>query len=301
MELLYFVIAACVSAIPLLLLSFYRWHHIRKDKISPFTDNFLRSPGQSLNEQIQSVSDEITIYSCLAVILPLLILIIFFILNFNFKYFIVIMVVFELYFFIKLWKALNDRRKLRLGYDGEIAVGQELNMLMLEGYHVFHDLVTDKINKFNIDHIIVGSSGVYAVETKTRSKSRTKKKYEPATVIYDGICIKFPNYSDTDSLKQARLNAIYLQKWLTSSVGESVNAEAILTIPGWYVERKSPPRGVHVLNPKQIKAILKSQKEKQLSHNMVQRIVHQLEQKCRDVEPISVQIEKEDRKQTEAF
>jgi hypothetical protein len=72
-----------------------------------------------------------------------------------------------------------------------------------------------------------------------------------------------------------------------------INVEAILTIPGWYVERKSPARGVNVLNPKQIKAFLNSQKEKPLSETMVQRIVHQLDQKCRNVEPVTVQLQTE--------
>ena len=297
MQLLYFPIAICFFAIPLLFMFFYRWYQARKNKRAPFTDKFLRSPGQSLNEQIQSVSEEITINYNYVTILPLFILTPVFIFHFNFIYFIAIMVLFELFSFRKLWKYLNERRRLRLGYDGEVAVGQELNLLMLEGYHVFHDLVTDKLHKFNIDHIIVGSSGVYAVETKTRSKSRIKKKNESATVIYDGNALNFPHYSDTASLKQARLNALTLQKWLTSAVGERVEVEAILTIPGWFVERKAPPRGVNVLNPKQIKTFLKSKKEMPLSDTLVQRIVHQLDQRCRDVEPITVQIDNEAKKQ----
>ena len=291
MPFLYFAIAICFFVIPLLFFSFYRWHHSRENKRAPFTDKFLRSPGQSLNEQIQLVSDEITAYSSFLMIFPMFALAVAIIFNQGLTYYVVIIILFELFFFTKLWKYLNKRRSLRLGYDGEIAVGQELNLLMLEGYHVFHDLVVDRIKKFNIDHIIVGSSGVYAVETKTRSKSRIKKKNESANVIYDGNALNFPHYSDTASLKQARLNALTLQKWLTSAVGEQVNVEAILTIPGWYVERKAPPRGVHVLNPKQIKTFLKSKKETPLSDSMVQRIVHQLDQKCRDVEPITVQIE----------
>jgi hypothetical protein len=74
MELLYFVIAICAFAIPLLFLSFYRWHQNRENKRTPFTDNFLRSPGQSLHEKIKSVSDEIIIYSSQVVILPVFIL-----------------------------------------------------------------------------------------------------------------------------------------------------------------------------------------------------------------------------------
>ena len=301
MKIPYFFIAFCFFFIPLLFIFYYRWHHARKNKRAPFTDKFLRSPGQSLNEQIQSVSEDINIYSGTVMSLPFLILSIALILNLKLILFISFITLFEIYYFFRLWRAFNKRRLLRLGYDGEVAVGQELNLLMLDGCHVFHDLVTEKIKKFNIDHIIVGGSGVYAVETKTRSKSRIKKENESANVIYDGKSLIFPHYSDTDSLKQARLNAIHLQKWLTGAVGEQVEVEAILTIPGWFVERRSAPRGVHVLSPKEIKTFLKSKKETPLSDTLVRRIVHQLDQKCRDVDPITVQIDSEAKKRTEAF
>ena len=57
----------------------------------------------------------------------------------------------------------------------------------------------------------------------------------------------------------------------------------MVTIPGWYVERKSP-NGVAVLNPKQVKAYLDAKREEVLSDSMIKRICHQLEQKCRDVD-----------------
>lgn len=294
MQLSYFVLVICSFAIPLLFFSFYRWHNTRKNKQAPFTEKFLRSPGQSLNEQIQSVSEYITIYAGYVMTVPLFILSTVVIFNLNLIYFFVMIVIFESFYFRQLWKALTRRRLLRLGYDGEVAVGQELNLLMLDGYHVFHDfLVKDRIIKFNIDHIIVGSTGVYAVETKARSKSSVKKRTHKATVFYDGNGLKFPNYFDTDSLIQARLRADHLEEWLTSAIGEEISVKAVLTIPGWYVERKSSPRGVHVLNPKQIKAFLNSQKEKTLSDTMIRRIVHQLDQKCRDIHPITVQMQAE--------
>ncbi len=291
MELLYFAIAICTFLLPLAFLSFYRWYNQRKNKRAPFTDKFLRSPGQSLMEQIQTVSDDVNVYASTSMTAPLFIMFAANILKTNIPYYVFILAVSEVILLGKLWRSLNKRNLLRLGYDGETAVGQELNLLMLDGYRVFHDLVTDKLKKFNIDHIIVGASGVYAVETKARSKSKIKKGNDAATVVYDGKAVNFPYYSDTDSLKQARLNAVYLEKWLTGAVGETVTVEALLTIPGWFVERKAPPRGVHVLNPKQIKTFLKSKKEKPLSDSMVQRIVHQLDQKCRNVDPVTIQVE----------
>jgi hypothetical protein len=57
----------------------------------------------------------------------------------------------------------------------------------------------------------------------------------------------------------------------------------VVTIPGWYVERKSL-NGVLVLNPKEVKPHIGSKKEVVLSDSMIKRICHQLEQKCRDVD-----------------
>lgn len=294
--------ASCGFMIPLSFLWFYRWKRNRRNRRAPFTEKFLRSPGQSLNEQIQLLSEDILSIVFTSALLPILIFSLLILVHgimqikqLNLLIVLVIIAGAEVLSFVKLWKSLNKRNNLRLGYDGEVAVGQELNQLMLAGYHVFHDMVVDKIRKFNIDHIIVGSSGVYAVETKTRSKSILKKKNESANVIYDGNALNFPHYTDRASVKQARLNAAYLQKWLASAVGEPAAVEAILTIPGWFVERKAPPGGVHVLNPKQIKTFFKSKKERPLSDSMVQRIVHQLDQKCRDIDPVTVQIEKDNK------
>ena len=41
-------------------------------------------------------------------------------------------------------------------------------------------------DKFNIDHVIIGPAGVYAVETKARRKPETGKGRSDARVVYDG-------------------------------------------------------------------------------------------------------------------
>jgi hypothetical protein len=87
----------------------------------------------------------------------------------------------------------------------------------------------------------------------------------------------------TESIDQTKAQANWLSKWLSSAVGDPVKVSPMVTIPGWYVERKSP-NGVAVLNPKQVKAYLDAKREEVLSDSMIKRICHQLEQKCRDVD-----------------
>jgi hypothetical protein len=189
-----------------------------------------------------------------------------------------ILIVFILYKTLKLFK---ERRNLRLGYEGEIAVGQELNQLMLEGNHVYHDFPADK---FNIDHIVVGRSGIFAVETKARSKPTSKNRNEDATVEYNGKLLMFPNGDDYKIIEQAERQTSWLSKWISSAIGEQVAARAIVALPGWFVKRTSAD-GISVVNPKQFPSLFKHIKPRTLTDDMISRIVHQLEQKCRDVVP----------------
>ena len=83
---------------------------------------------------------------------------------------------------------------------------------MLEGNHVYHDFPADK---FNIDHIVVGRSGIFAVETKARSKPTSKNRNEDATVEYNGKMLMFPNGDDYKIIEQAERQTSWLSKWMT--------------------------------------------------------------------------------------
>ena len=85
--------------------------------------------------------------------------------------------------------------------------------------------------------------------------------------------------ADAYGIEQARRNAGTLADWLSKAVGERVEATGILTLPGWWVQRKAPCRGVDILNPKEIGRRCAAAKEV-LSENLVQRVVYQLEQRC---------------------
>ena len=185
------------------------------------------------------------------------------------------------YFLFNLVKSLNLRRSYQLGYEGEIAVGQELNQLMPEGYRVYHDFPA---KNFNIDHIVVGSSGVFAVETKARSKMPSDNSNIDYKVTYDGNRLHFPRGTDIKSIQQAKRQAEWLSKWLQRAVGEAVRVRPVVALPGWFVDVVASG-GIPVINPKNFRLIAKSKNGGNLSDQMISRIVHQLEQKCRDVEP----------------
>jgi hypothetical protein len=195
---------------------------------------------------------------------------------------IALVLLFMIYLGYSLFKSLNQRRQYQLGFDGERYVGQELNQLMLQGYRVFHDFPAEG---FNIDHVLVGPSGVYAVETKARRKPRTSNASEDATVYYDGQTLSFPQWKETQPIDQAIRQAKWLAKWLTQATGEDIKVKALLALPGWYV-KKTSREGIWVGNPKMLKHQLPRESKKVLSEKKIQAICHQLNQRCRDVEPM---------------
>jgi hypothetical protein len=258
----------------------------------PFTQNLHRAPGQSLLKNLDHLNHEIMIYASYVFIIPILSYAAYIsdlYINkktsslFSSGILCAFVLVFIGYSFYRLTGFLHQRRLVRLGYDGEVTVGQQLNQLLRDGYYVYHDFPAEK---FNIDHIVVGRKGVFAVETKSRSKPNSDRRKEDATVEYNGRILLFPKWKDTETLAQVKRQSSWLSKWLESAIGEPMAVRGIVALPGWYVKRTSP-NGIPVVNPKQFPSLFAYIQSRELSEETIKRIVHQLEQKCRDVEPAS--------------
>ena len=59
--------------------------------------------------------------------------------------------------------------KYRMGLEGERYVGEMLNKISSDTIKVFHDIPGDR---FNVDHIIVSTRGVFAIETKHYDRTK---------------------------------------------------------------------------------------------------------------------------------
>lgn len=271
-----------------------KFYHAKKNRRSPFTEKFLRAPGQSLLQAIEDVNMELAAYIMMMVCMPFILYgalvsdLYFREKQFNVLFvwpYIVIALAFWGYFLFKMVRLFNSRRAMRLGYDGEVATGQELNRMMLQGYYVYHDFVADK---FNIDHIAIGPAGVFAVETKGRAKPVSGKGAADAKVIYDGKRLQFPKWIEVKPLEQAKNQAQWLERWLSSATGEKTYAQPVLALPGWYVERISSD-GIPVINPKLFKSIVKPVNGIVLDERRIKSIVHQIEQRCKNIESRAVE------------
>lgn len=267
-----------------------RKKRMRTEKRSPINGQLLREPGHSLRLQIDDLRGDLEAGVLLASMLPVLLMALALgqahingvdsILRFLPLY-VLVPIVAVGYVIWKLWKDAQRLDRLRTGLDGEIAVGQELNRLMLQGAIVFHDVPGES---FNIDHVVVCTSGVFAVETKGYTKTNGKGGSDEATVEYDGKILRFPRWVSYKPLEQASRQASWLSKWLTNAVGSPVRAQPIVALPGWFVRRTG--RGeVWVYSGKELVGLPKVRSARSLLEQDVQRISHQLEQRCRTVMP----------------
>ncbi len=265
--------------------------HIRLKSLRPsFKKNLLRIPGGSLLRRLDNLNEQINLYGVYVIVLPLII----YSTLISYSYFtdtkpspsviwisILSGTAIIAYFVFALVKLLSQRRSIRLGYEGELAVGQELNRLMLQGYWVYHDFPAAT---FNIDHIVVGSSGVFAVETKTRAQGTARNRSLEATVTYDGRMLTYADTTDFETIEQAEQQADWLSTWLETATGEPIAVRAIVTLPGWVVKRTSAD-GIPVVNPRQFASLFEHIKPRPLSEKMLNSIRDQLEQKCRNMAP----------------
>lgn len=223
---------------------------------SPIKDKPLRLPGQSLEEERLKLFEE-------QVETPLLFAVLFLVLAslewarylwdrppYPFAFTIVAV----LSFGFVLWRISKARwrmQALKLGIEGEKAVGQFLERLREHGYQVFHDLVG---TGFNVDHVLIGPAGVFTVETKTWSKPVKGE----ARIRFDGSQVTAASREPArDPIIQARAQSAWLKGLLSESTGRKFDVFPVVVFPGWFIENAAGSlRDIWVLEPKALPKFL---------------------------------------------
>lgn len=185
---------------------------------------------------------------------------------------------------VALWRARAD---YYLGWFGERVVGEQLQLASVQGWRIFHDIpfVNNGV-EFNIDHVVVGLGGVFAIETKTRRKGKKARPgFDEHKAYFDGRDLVWPWGEDNHGLEQAERNALWLSNWIRTEIGDRVHVSPILALPGWWLEMKPSreSRLCQVVNPKWLPGLLARQKPV-LTPKQIEQIALRLDALCRDVE-----------------
>lgn len=268
----------------------YRKRRARALRRSPIGIDLLRPPGHTLREQMDEATDDYQSHVVHLFLFPSTLMAILLTqahvwgaarVMSGAPFYSLAVISALAYAIHRLWQIGQRMDRLRAGHDAEVAVGQELDQLMREGALVFHDLPADG---FNIDHAVISRRGVFAVETKGYIKAGDESARAAATVVFDGRSLAFPRWTTAKPIEQAERQAKWLSDWLASATGEPVGVLPVVALPGWFVDRKG--RGaVRVYSGRELGQLLAAVETAGLSEAAMQRVVHQVEGRCRDVVP----------------
>jgi hypothetical protein len=188
------------------LIYLFRW--TTRERKSPLNVRLLRSPGQSLREAITDLTGEIFGQILMIPFLALWVYascVTYFILTDNPSMGVMyiamaFVIVISVYLLHNTYKLFQRRNRLRLAHECEVVVGQYLHNLLPHGFKIYHDFPADR---FNIDHIAIGPTGIFAIETKGRAK-QIKAENENWKLTFDGESLRFPGWTEKQPVQQAR-------------------------------------------------------------------------------------------------
>ena len=280
--LLYFAIVAGI----------WMWRLNRRQERPPVGEKLLRAPGESLRRRIEAFDDTLLFHLVGSALVPLLVMVsgLWIIEHLSpsshLWALIGLMVLLAAVLYVSAWwliKTLNQRRDHYLGYFGERVVGETLEALQAKGFRVFHGVpASEATPPFDIDHLVIGSTGIFVIETKTRRKKKGRPGFEEHKIVFDGQQLVYPWGEDFHGLNQARDHALWLETWVVQVLGRSVPVQPILVFPGWWVEEHAVST-VRVANPKQIAAIV-LRNGPVITDEQIELLSRQIEARCRDVE-----------------
>jgi hypothetical protein len=218
---------------------------------SPIKAKPLRNPGESLEQQLNdALYNDVLTYALWAMFVVILA---------GFEWWrwyksilpnpIVVSVSAVIVVAFSAWKvrySIKHIKRLKLGLQGEKAVGQFLDDLRETGAKIFHDIPG---SNFNLDHVVVSTTGVFVIETKTLSKPDRGE----AKLIYNGETVsKHGLEPERNPIIQVRAATKWLGELLKESTGRSFPMRAVVVYPGWYIQPTAEAKtsDVWVLNPK---------------------------------------------------
>jgi len=129
------------------------------------------------------------------------------------------------FFLYKIGATLFALGRLRLKRDASIAVGHQLQRLAARQGTVFHDV---GVARDVIDHVVVGSSGIYAVHVVARRNRRGQS----ARLVDERLHLGDDEMLPLESLSQ---RALRLAAALGKATGGRVVVRSVIAIPGWEI------------------------------------------------------------------
>ena len=158
---------------------------------------------------------------------------------------------------IWFWRLIPIARRFNRGEIGERHVADVLEELRADGYKPIHDIVGDR---FNVDHILVGPGGVFAIETKYRSGEGVITFRNGETLLVGG----FPE--EKDCLKQARGSAKAVSQLIAENCARREWVTPIVVFVGdWKIRNDWHNSDARVFTPDGLLRYIRNQEPRLIS------------------------------------
>jgi hypothetical protein len=168
---------------------------------------------------------------------------------------------------IWFWRLLPIARRLNRGERGELHVADMLEELRSNEYRPIHDIVR---NGFNVDHVVVGPGGVFAIETKYRSGNGNITLRKEGVFVGDRV-------EEKDCLKQARGSAAAISDLIYESCSRREWVMPIVVFVGdWKIRNDWRDTDARVFTPAGLLRYVRNQQPR-LTRTEIQLIASHLE------------------------
>jgi hypothetical protein len=145
----------------------------------------------------------------------------------------------------RLWRFRPEFRNLNLGEKGERRVSEVLQKIRGRRWITLDDLALGGVN---IDHVVVGPGGIFAIETKAYSVFGNGL----AGIGADGALYLSGKPALKDPLKQARASATLVSSEVKRWMDRQIWVKPVVILPGWRVDPPKVQTDVVVLNEENI-------------------------------------------------
>ena len=163
-------------------------------------------------------------------------------------------------------------RNINRGERGELHVSDVLEELRSDGYLPIHDIVGDG---FNVDHVLVGPGGVFAIETKYRS-GEGEITFRDTEGVFVGGRLEGKN-----CLKQARASAKAVSRLIAENCGRVEWVTPIVVFVGdWKIRNEWRDTNTQVCTPDGLLRYIRNQQPR-LRRSDIELIASHLERSGR--------------------
>jgi hypothetical protein len=176
--------------------------------------------------------------------------------------------------FAAIWfrRLIPIARRLNRGDWGERHVADTLEELRADGYKPIHDIVR---RNFNIDHVLVGPAGVFAIETKFRS-GKGEITFRDGEGLFVG-----GRAEEKDCLKQVRGNAGEVSRLIEENCGMHEWVWPLVVFVGnWRVKDNWRDTDTRVFTPDRLADYIRKQQPR-LKRSEIDLIASHLERSAR--------------------